>query len=399
MNKLSKCIAILLIAILIVSNNTFVYASNETAIESEIVSKNIKNDDFEQLDIESCNYVDVIKIDSIGNDNFDATKELIDNGTSIYVTDDNPEEIIELFNGNMSEFEDADVYLGTYIQSYGGDYMITPVVADIVDLQESEITTTELNENLDICDVYNDIQNDISDLEFFDSLSDEQKVKLQTSTAIGTSFKDVSLFKYFYKKGIAGGTGTTYKYSSSTALTDWSKLGSIKILGYAIKIKTVGTKTYDNIYSVVTASGLSDKYVKYYTYNMEVTSSNTDIIDETYLNGDSDSNVTTSIGTGVSSDGKSTITTTTSYSYNPKGQSINNQFGEKYVKTWKSTPNSSVKNESWKIQPSILVVNSLGTTTNTTVKLYVSSFRVSGGARNYTIDSEASVTLSFKNHS
>ena len=109
--------------------------------------------------------------------------------------------------------------------------------------------------------------------------------------------------------------------------------------------------------------------------------------------------MTTSIGTGISSDGKSTITTTTSYSYNPKGQTINNQFGERYIKTWKSTPNSSIENESWKIHPSILVVNSSGTTTNTTVKLYVSSFRVSGGARIYTINNEAAVTLSFKNHS
>lgn len=248
-------------------------------------------------------------------------------------------------------------------------------------------------------DVYNDIQNDIADLEFFDSISDEQKIKLQTSTAIGSSFKDASLFTYFYKKGIAGGTGTNYKYSTSTSLTDWSKLGSIKILGYAIKVKTVGTKTYDDVYSIVTASGLNNKYVKYYTYNMEVTSGNTDILDETYLTGDSNSTVTTSIGTGVSSDGKSTITTTTSYSYNPKGQTINNQLGERYIKTWKSTPNSSIKNESWKIQPSILVINSSGTTTKTTVKLYVSSFRVSGGSRIYTINNEAAVTLSFKNHS
>lgn len=398
MNKFSKCITILLIAVLIISNNSLVYAANEAIVDSEIISMNIQNDNFEHLDLKNFNYVDIIKIDSISN-NFESIKELIDNGTSIYVTDDNPKKIIELFDGNISEFEDTDAYLGTYVQSYGDEYMITPIVADFVDLEEVKIEPTEFSKNLDICDVYNDVQNDISDLQFFDSIPVEQKVKLQTATSIGSSFKETSLFKYFYKKGTAGGIGTTYKYNSSTALTDWSKIGSIKILGYAIKIKTVGTKTYDNVYSIVTASGLSNKYVKYYTYNMEVTSSNTDIIDETYLTGDSNNTVTTSIGTGVSSDGKSTITTTTSYSYNPKGQSISNQLGEKYVKTWKSTPNSSIENESWKIQPSILVINKLGTTTNTNVKLYVSSFRVSGGARTYTINSEASVTLSFKNHS
>ena len=128
-------------------------------------------------------------------------KELLDNGTSLYVTDDNPEEILEIFDGNTSNFEDADVYLGTYIQSYGDDYMITPVVADIIDLEDVEIEPTVLNENLDMHDMYNDIQNDISDLEFLGSISDEQKIKLQTSTAIGSSFKDASLFTYFYKKG------------------------------------------------------------------------------------------------------------------------------------------------------------------------------------------------------
>lgn len=398
MKKISKFFTMLLIVILIISNNSLVYASNETTDDKEIVSMNVKNDDFQHLDIETCNYVDVIKIDSISNV-LEPAKELLDNGTSFYVTDDNLEEILEFFDGNISDFEDADIYLGTYIQSYGDDYMITPVVADIVDLEDVEIEPMVLNENLDIHDMYNDIQNDVSDLEFLGGISSEQKIKLQTSTAIGSSFDEASLFTYFYKKGTASGTGTTYKYSESNGLTDWSKLGSIKILGYAIKVKTVGKKTYDNVYSIVTASGLNDKYVKYYTYNMEVTSNNTDILDETFLTGDSNSTVTTSIGTNISSDGKSTITATSSYSYNPKGQTINNQFGERYVKTWKSTPNSSIENESWKIQPSILVVNSSGTTTNTTVKLYVSSFRVSGGARIYTINNEAVVTLSFKNHS
>ncbi|MCD7723771.1 MAG: hypothetical protein LUH82_07525 [Clostridiales bacterium] len=399
MNKLSKYIAALLTAILIISNSTLVYASNEIENNSEVVGISVKSDAFEQLDMESCNYIDVIEIDTIDNDNFDTVKELLDNGTSIYVTDDDPIDLIDFFDEEISEFDEADVYLGTYIQSYGDDYMVTPVVADIVDLQESEIEEDELDDILDISDVYNDIQNDISDIEFFESLSDEQKAKLQTSTAIGSSFKDASLFKYFYKKGTAGGTGTTYTYSGATSKSGWSKLGSIKILGYAIKIKTVGAKTYDDIYSVVTASGLNDKYVKYYTYNMQVTSSNTSIIDESFLIGDTESKVTTSIGTSVSSDGTSTITSTTSYSYSPNGQTISNQLGEKYVKTWTATPNSKAKNGSWKIYPSIMVVNSSGKTTNTTVKLYVSSFRVRDVARTYTINDSTSVTLSFKNHS
>ena len=128
---------------------------------------------------------------------------------------------------------------------------------------------------------------------------------------------------------------------------------------------------------------------------MKVTSANTSILDETWLDGGT---ITTSIANGISSDGKSTITSTTSYSYNPNGQNITNSLGAAYVKTWTASPASNVKNGSWKIQPSITVINSKGTTSNTTVKLYVNNFRISGGVRNYTITSEASTSLTFKNH-
>ena len=62
MKKISKFFTMLLIVILIISNNSLVYASNETTDDNEIVSMNVKNDDFQHLDIETCNYVDVIKI-------------------------------------------------------------------------------------------------------------------------------------------------------------------------------------------------------------------------------------------------------------------------------------------------------------------------------------------------
>lgn len=308
------------------------------------------------------------------------------------------EGISKAFGAEVSEFDKSDVYLGTYVQSYGGEYMITPVTADIINCDNSKTDLNKIKAGINPNEIYTEVQNDISDLEIFDNLSGNEKIKLQTSTAIGNSFADASVFKYFYKKGSSNGTGTEYKYSTADSISGWAKLGSIKILGYAIKVKTVKNKTYDNVYSVVTASGLSNKFVHYYTYNMKATSANTEILDETYLNGDSQSKVTTTIGTNVSSDGKSTITTQTSYSYNPNGQRIINSFGERYVKTWTADPNSKVKNASWKINPSILVSNSNGKNNNTSIYLYVSAFRVGGGIRHYTIDNKAGVVLKFKNH-
>lgn len=103
-------------------------------------------------------------------------------------------------------------------------------------------------------------------------------------------------------------------------------------MGYDIKIKTSGITTYDNIYSVVTASDLSDKYVKYYNYDMQTTSSNQTIFDEIYLKGYVNSTVTTSIASSIFSNGNS-VTSTTSYSYNPNFQSISNQLGLANKKT------------------------------------------------------------------
>lgn len=168
-------------------------------------------------------------------------------------------------------------------------------------------------------------------------------------------------------------------------------------MGYGFKLKTDGTTTYDNIYSVVTASGLDDTYVKYYTCNMS-TSSPGNVIYTPILDGDINGKVTVGIATGVSSDGKVTNTTSTSYSYNPKGQHIVNQLGEKSVKTWKATPALSIKNNSWQLKPYITVKTTKGTTQTATVKMYVSELQVSGGTRTYTISTPASVSFSFKNH-
>lgn len=398
-----KTISAALIATSVLTANMSAYAADTQNTDGQqIESEVIQSNELKNLETEKYMFTDVLSCDTIDNEDLNTAKELVDNGTSLYITNENINTLSDLFNEEYSQFDNSDLYLGTYIQSNGDGYTLTPITADIVESEDcSDCSDTvyakEINQDIDLSDVYNKLQNDTSDNEILNKISETEKAKLQTSTAIGNSFADCSVFKYFYKKGSVNGTGTTYQYSSAGSISNWSKLGSIKILGYAIKVKTVGNKTYDNIYSVVTASGLNNKFVHYYNYNMKVTSSNTSILDETYLK-DGSSKVTTSIASGVSSDGKGTITSSTSYSYDPNGQQITNKLGEKSVKSWYASPNSKVKNGSWKISPSMLVVNNNGKNATTSVKFYVNDFRVGGGTRHYTITSQASVTLSFKNH-
>lgn len=405
--KMKKTLSIILtLSILTLSISFTVFAAEDEHIVNVFDAESV------EAVAENIEKLGATELICISDDDFSEVQaniltEVIDNGTDVLFLNTDTKSIAEAFDCSYSVSDDG-IYIGCYLQTIGGAYSLTPIYASAMQDENESISDndTELsklsealnNRTVDITDVFEELSQIPSDSEFIGQISDYELASLQASTSIGNSFKDASIFKYFYKEGSVNGIGTTYKYNSSEGINGWSKLGSIRILGYAIKVKTVGTKTYDNVYSIVTASGLNNKYVKYYTYNMKVTSANTSILDETWLDGGTNKTITTSIANGISSDGKSTITSTTSYSYNPNGQNITNSLGAAYVKTWTASPASNVKNGSWKIQPSITVLNSKGTTSNTTVKLYVNNFRISGGVRNYTITSEASTSLTFKNH-
>lgn len=398
--KINKIISLILVVVFIGSANIVSYASE---IDDEIIIANVDSMGAITTNIEDENDIDLIYCNDINENNIDTLVEYIDNGSDVFIDSENIEECADVLNCSYATINDESDIVGCYVKTVGGEYTLTPIIMSVIDDSGDEMEISlddmkKLKEDVASVNLYQDLKTDYEDLNFVNNISDSELSNLQSSTAIGSSFKDVSVFKYFYKKGSASGTGTTYQYNSNNSVSGYSKLGSIKILGYAIKInKSLGTNTYDNIYSKVTASGLNDKYVNYYTYNMKVTSANTTILDESYLPGNRDERVSVTIANGISSNGNTT-TTSTSYSYNPNGQSISNQFGYANVKTWKASNSARKKNSSWIIEPSITVKNSKGTTQNTTVSLYVNEFQVSGGTRTYTIKNSCAVNLTFKNH-
>ena len=364
------------------------------AVLNESGNINASNKNANNLDLILCNEIDEETADSL--------REYIDNGTDVFIETQDISDCANAFNCNYADFDDDSTLVGCYLKTVGGNYSLTPITISIIDdsgtvIDVPESDLSKMRKDIKSNNLYQDLKTNQDDLEFVNEISDKELSNLQTSTAIGNSFMDVSVFEYFYKKGSAGGTGTTYTYNSRESVSGYSKLGSIKILGYAIKLKTVGTTTYDNIYSKVTASGLNDKFVKYYTYNMEVYSRSAEIIDESYLEGNINATVSTSIANTISSNGSS-VTNSTTYTYNPNGQSINNQLGKARIKTWKASNSAKKRNGSWTIPPSITVKRSDGTRQYTTIGIYVNDFQVGGGTRTYTIKSRCGVTFSIKNH-
>lgn len=405
--KINKFFAVFIAVILICSANIICYAEEKGLEENEVI-KTAYIDSEGQFNNVIENDVDLVCCDDINDNNIDILKEYIDNGTDVFTDNTNTSELSDIFDSSYAQIEAEDDCIGNYIQTLGNGYVITPITVDVINEDTGETVDISNNDLMDIKNsidyqqLNNDLQMDIYDSEFLNSVSDKDLAILQTSTVIGNSYTECKVFKYFLKKGSETGTGTTYEYNTSSNVSGWSCIGSIRINGYAVNIKTVSTKTYDNIYAVVTASSTGKKYVARYKFGMNVygnATNTTDILDETYLKGDSNETVSTSIATGFSSDGKSTITNTTSYSYNPNGQRIVNYFGEEKERQWTAYPKSTkCEPASWKITPSISVCNTKGTTTNTKINMYVNDFQLQGSVRSYTIQSTCITGMIFKNH-
>lgn len=404
---MKKIISILCITTMFLYPNIFVYATankdtiniktieinNGETLYDDFISKNKKND------------VDLISIKSLEKSKLEDIYEILDNGTDIFVRDDNIDYLASKFNTSFLENKGSSIYLGSYIQTSGTDYNVTPVMATVVDDDGNviEISDTESIEKIkndyDLNDIYEKSVVSIDSYKDLSNILMSNQNSLQTITDLGNSFKDFYTLFYFYKKGSASGISTDYIYSRSETLSGYTKIGSAQILAYAIKLKTDGTTTYDYIYTKATASGLNDKYVDTYTHSIEIESTYGSIIDASQPDGGANESLTASIGNSISSDGKATITNTLSYTYNPDGQSIVPALGEKNIKRWTAKPKSNIKNKSWSICPAILIKNTKGTTTYTTVNMRMDTLKVrSSILRSYTIKSGFVLGLSITNH-
>ncbi len=337
--------------------------------------------------------------------------EVLDNGTDIIVSTRNVDMLISDFRPVIQpESTGNGLTAGYFITSDGMEYSVGTIeyalmVEDGYEDYDKATAAAYLgeiveNEPIDATMVMKD-KKKINGVDCLNQLDSKDKARLQTATDLGNSFVDNQKFVYFYKYGNVNGTGTDYEYDESTAKNGYSKLGSLSFYIYAIKIKTMGTATYDAIFATCTASGLNDKYVYKFNTSLAVDEDSKNyIIDHTNPEGGVES-VTGGISLGVNSSGEVEVGAQTEYTYNPnKLTSVVPACGERYVRTWKCTAYNSpgYNNWSWTVKPAIIVKKTNGTSDDMTASVFVDYFRVSGGFRWYTMTDKVSCSVTFKNH-
>lgn len=353
----------------------------------------------------------------------DYVKEVLDNGTDFLVANAEVSTMEDIFETKVSIEEEEYKSAACYITSENAEYTVVPVYANVMYDEEEEVSDEKYQEDTEALyeyvtkdsdatitrntvnadaitaeEVY-EMVHDQSTEDVLTQITDDELAALQTSTLIGNSFCENSKVVYFYKEGTANGTGTDYAYSSNTTKTGWSKMGSLNMAVYGLKVKTIDTATFDNVYSVVTAAGVNDKYVKQFRVNVGVSElTSNKIIDETTLAGGSTS-VSGKLATDVTASGTVGSGCVSTYAFNPGKQTVSTSFSDTYSKSWTFTPNSAKENGSWKVRPGILLKKTNGTTAAVTGNVNVDYFQVSGGVRTYTIKDTVKCSISFKNHS
>lgn len=398
-----KRIALLLSAIMLVSS----YNGVNNVVKAEEVDLGYieltEDVQIEDLDEENLSDADAVVIsDKLSEQNKEELNEIMDNGTGIIIEDISVDEVQEYFEvDTIASYENE---MGCYVCKDGDETKVIPIECNIMVDEESDEKITKSDYNNLLSNEEIDYEQVISDYDVLtntdklENVKDDELAKLQGSTGIGAAFMDEDKFVYFYKKGSAGGTGTTYQYSTKGSIDNWSKMGSLSFSIYAIKLKTSGKTTYDNIFSVTIATAYNKKWVTEFRNGISVTESDKNkIIDYTEPDGNSDECVSGTIGTEVDGDGKITSAFSTSYSYNPNGMDITTTLFSNRAR-WTCKPMSSKLNGSWKVNPGILLKKTNGKNYAVTAKSYVSYFQISGTIRTYTIKDTISCGITFKNH-
>lgn len=457
---MKKIIALFLIASISFPNlNVFVVHAEEAVViekASDINVIKVTGSADLEAHYENMSEVDVIYTHNMAFGEFpsETVQEILDNGTDFFIVNAQVEELVETYNSDITfEEEESDV-IACYLTVEDAEYELYPVCSDVLyedteSVSDEEYTgdkeklyqyliygvMQELYEGvpqaferidgevsnhwvpgedsywvpsnmpywvaeenrINVEEVYEAVRS-IKQEDLLEQVTEEELATLQISTVIGDAFCYNKKLIYFYKKGSADGTGSDYDYSSSTSMSGWSKMGSLELGIYILKANTIGSATYNNVYSVVTASGLNDKYVTSSKVSVSVSALSTNIIMDHSKLVSGSSSTSGKLATSVNSSGSIPSSGYTTYAMNPGGQKISVDSSETYVRTWTCKTPKATENGSWKVRPGLLLKKTNGTTTAVTGKVSVSYFQVSGGVRTYTIKDTASLSIAFKNH-
>lgn len=396
---MKKIIALTLCAAMILSSNN-VLCNNVIAneVDESVVMLNKNQDVAEISDSKLENAEAIVVSGEVNSQDEEKLNEIMDNGTGIIFENEDIDNVIEYLD--VDNVSDSKHELGCYVYKDGDETKLMPIEANILVEEGTEEVTTEKDYNNLLKNVKVDYGSVVETVEKtencdkFNSLDEESKTKLQSAHKLGSAFMGAEKTIYFYKKGIAGGNGTTYKYdTNSKGIDGWSQLGHIFFNVYAVKMKTIGKTTYDSVFSLVDVTGHNGKYVTEYRTGISYNdTSKCKIID--WSTPKDNTNKKCTIGWGVDSNGE--LTQTVSYEFNPNSMDISRKAYANRQR-WTCIP-MSAKDKSWDVNPGVVIKKTKGTTTTVKATSYVSYFQVSGGIRTYTIEDTASCTIKFKNH-
>lgn len=156
-------------------------------------------------------------------------------------------------------------------------------------------------------------------------------------------------------------------YNYASLVGDGEQRGSLTISQYRYGICTYKdgstTKVITDIVSTFTISPCSNLYVKEYSTRMHANISNMNVIGQSYLNTNSTSSYTLSGGFSAQSDGIVTgsIGGSTTNTYSTNCQTIQNDFLAQKYKNWNSVPDKHWKGSSWELEPCIRILNTNAT--------------------------------------
>ena len=334
---------------------------------------------FNKANIERYSDYEVILVDSDTLAKIDAEKlvELIDNGSTLWVEDNNIslKEVSRILNLDEPDnrFVKGAQVTGAIIFNQNNDYCfgVTGIIGvfpvssdDKVPQEDSEVFNYEpipiyqSRDNFEnstisnVNDIKVDLENFISSVDKFRSDYNEQACRKKETDLVyiqlpmDKSFNGSPYYNYFTMSG-GSMTITQYRYN----IFSYTE-------GPGHNVKKTITDIVSNF--TIAADPNHSSYVNYYNTRMHANVSNMDVIGQSYLNSNSSSSYTLSGGISIGANGRVTsgnVGASTTNSYSTNNQTITNDFYAQKCKNWNSDPTKNWVGASWEIEPCIRILN------------------------------------------
>ena len=287
-------------------------------------------------------------------------------------------------------------------KALSGEYSISEVMAEVakreflgrvIEPSEQDVKRTLAwiaeNGQIDLTDMYYTLE--AEDCRKSELIKNAGTAGLGSASLLGSDFYHDRMILSLY-------TSATEEDFTSYDVPSY-RLAGIDVLLVGLKLKTVGTTTYNAFAADFIVGGDSSngcKIVKYHGKLGTPSSSRYSIFGETLIP-DSNQTITVSLNAQPWSVSGGLQY---SYSYNTGGQNIVNHLNDnQYSKWWEVTPNNPAAGGSYRISPNLLVELKDGTTTKGTIKATFSYIKVNNGlASNWVSDVDKVLSFSYKNH-